>query len=74
MIATVRQIAVRYVRPEPEQEERLRAAVCRLQAASILRAARSRVRQAAVATGKQEHDPEKAPAHGAEAGKREGRE
>ena len=67
MIATVRQIAVRYVRPEPEREEGLRAAVCRLQAVAILRAARSRVREAAAATGEQHHDPEKAPADGAEA-------
>ena len=40
MIATVRQIAVRYVRPEPAEEERLRSVVAELQARSILRAAR----------------------------------
>ncbi len=39
MITSVRQLAVRYVRPEPEDEERLRVVVAELQAASILRAA-----------------------------------
>ena len=39
MISSVRQIAVRYVQPEPEEEERLRRTVAELQAKSILRAA-----------------------------------
>ena len=40
MLAEVRQIAVRYVRPEPQQEERLQRIVAELHARSILRAAR----------------------------------
>ena len=40
MLTTVRQIAVRHVRPEAAEEERLRAIVAELQAVSILRRAR----------------------------------
>lgn len=39
MASGVTQVAVRYVRPEPEGETRLRAVVAELQATSILRAA-----------------------------------
>ncbi len=62
MVSEVVQIAVRYVRPEPADEERLRAIVAELQALSILRGARSRHRQAGTAEGDGEHDPKEAPA------------
>ena len=41
-MSEVRQIAVRYVRPEAEEQERLRATVAEMQAMAILRAAEAR--------------------------------
>jgi hypothetical protein len=40
MVARVEKVSVRYVRPEAEDEERLRATCAELQAVSILRLAR----------------------------------
>ena len=39
MVSSVQKVVARYVRPEPEDEGRLRTIVAELQAASILRAA-----------------------------------
>jgi hypothetical protein len=54
MVATVRTVSVRYVRPEAEDEERLRATCAELQALGILRLAEGQDAHAEAQDGRPE--------------------
>jgi len=72
MVTSVRQIAVRYVRPGAAEEARLRSAVAELQARSILRAAGLAGRIAGTPGAEAEDDYEASAAPGREKAPTEG--